>query len=389
MSLMTFFRNRAAAVSTNTSSTTSGARSAMRDTASDAQAIHAASAVHARHAASAIHAEPDVDGASTVSTPRPPFGLASEEPLTRQAAGAPFLSPLQYYTGETHRFAQPNMRVTTERAAELVETGAIDRLDIAILQCIARLNYANANQLMLLVRSRGPLAAAVVGMNEIQNRLVRLTNLGFARTIRFFRVDGRKLPHLAYCLGQHGYGILRKRGEWAPSLDRQAWEPLPNIKRLMAAHLVTAPFVSEHAGDAKVALLRKILLTGPREVTVRPTVFLENPDGVWLVEAVLRSPEWENELAGKLTRYAAVLRNPMAWQYPTPHTPTLVLVGENPEHLHHLQTMVGACTAMSGLPVLYTTARLLNHLDAPAFFGRIDTSVLVRTEPEADTSCAG
>jgi hypothetical protein len=319
---------------------------------------------------------------------RAPFGILSEDPLTQAEGGDRLLSPLRHFQGESYRFAIPNMRITTERAVELVETGAIDAVDIALLQAICRLNYANALQLMQLVRARAARPESIPGVNEIQIRLLRLTNLGFARLAHFYRADGRKAPHLAYALGYHGVGLLRKRGEWAPNLDRQAWESVTNIKRLLAAHQVTAGFVAEQPAEAKLAVHRRIQLTAPTTTAVHPTVVLEGSDGLWLVESILQSPDWEADFAGKLFRYAAVLSNPTTWQYPAPHAPTLVIVGEGPEHLHRIQSMVQACGAMDGLPVLYTAPRLLNRPDMPMFFTRIDDNVLELTGPGSDSCSA-
>ena len=270
-------------------------------------------------------------------------------------------SPFACMEGQNYHYAPVPKNTSDSEAWFLIENRIVGNLDFSILLIISQFEFVTSRQINDLLVMDG----IEVSSKTLHHVLRRAVKKSFISRIEFSYPGGKIQGTKAYTLNYHGIKFLYSSGVLTRSLKYYRSLNAVDIKRQLASNQLLIPILRQSPTNYQI---RSILVhRGFEGHIVRVNAMFTCENGTYLVEVVRRSENWQEAFSSKLQRYAAVLEYHHSLQEPIEDMPTLIMMGEDLDHLHELQALVQH-TEINRYPHLFTHDKLFYVQAEKLFF---------------------
>ena len=269
------------------------------------------------------------------------------------------LSPFASYVGDTHKLNKPKKNTTKVEADFLLEKGHIGEIEKAILFTINRLVFATSLQITYYLKKSG----YQIESKTVARKLTRLKEKSFVRQIEFVSENSIS-SYKAYYLGYHGTGLLRALDVKTYSQGYVSEIKTFKIKSILASNQLLTQVMND---DLEFEVSKVIVNDNIRGCIVRPQSILKFKDHTFLVEVVRKTPDWQEKLNQKLSRYDVVLENYQNLNVEFKTKPKLIIQGESYEHMFEIMKLYEE-NNYEHIDIIFTFDRILLYQLENAFF---------------------
>jgi hypothetical protein len=214
-----------------------------------------------------------------------------------------------------------------------IENGIFNEEHFMYLKRVNEYRFITSKQLYEVLLYEG---YSVKSQQKVADKLEYMFNSGVLRRVNF-ESDVGEGKFKAYAVGSFGTPLLKARSVRLTSSPADL-ALLPNkIKRVLATNQV---FISVREGLDALCFYPLFKSDEVSHAIVKPSLSLKCNDKSYIVDVVRTFDGWEADFKWKFERYRKVYKSIDFKKHDLTSSPTLVLVGENSDHVKGLEVIV-------------------------------------------------